>query len=122
MADMHVMTGDGERWNVIMHFAVPNVDNEGGVNYRTALVNSGLGGSTAMPKGDGPGQISTVESEQITVGELYEYSVMLPVDGTGQSTDGRRAMLRVQYATLKAAMIAVLRAQLKFFGHTESEV
>ena len=48
MSDMHVLEGDGTKWRIVMHFAVPNANNLVNVNYRTALVNSGLGGTTVL--------------------------------------------------------------------------
>ncbi len=122
MADMHVLTGSKNRWNVIMHFPIPNSNNPVSVNYRTALVNSGLGGFTQLVEGTGPGQITTAEKVQVESGELYEHSVEVFADGTGQSTGGRQALLREVYTVTKDAVIADLQDKLKFFGHTESEV
>ena len=121
MADIHVMAGDGERWSVIMHFTVPDTDNVAGVNYRTALVNSGLGGSTAMVEGDGPGQIATTEKEQIQTGVLCEHSFGFWVEGNGADAAVIRALLRKSYAREKALKIASLQSQLKYFGHTETQ-
>ena len=70
MADMHVIDGDGNRgYKVAMHIAVPNTNNAVGVNYRTALVNSGLGG-TQLTEGAGAGQITTAEKAQVDAGEV----------------------------------------------------
>ncbi len=121
MADIHVLTIDGNVCRLVMHFAVPNQPNDVDVNYRTALVNSGIGGSTIMVEGTEPGQIDMIEAGQIATGALYEHIAMIDINGVGQSTEGRRAMLRAQYIMLKAAVIASLQGQLKFFGHTESE-
>ena len=43
----------GNKWSVVMHFPVTNADNDIGVNYRTALINSGLGGTTRLKDGNG---------------------------------------------------------------------
>ena len=65
MADMHVLTGNGSKWRVVMHFAVPGGNNAAGVSWADALVNSGLGGMTEMAEGTGPGQIAAAEKSQI---------------------------------------------------------
>lgn len=122
MADMHVLTGNGNQYIVVMHFLVPNLNNSVSVNYRTALVNSGLGGTTQLTEGTGPGQILTAEKAQVESGELYEYPIKVSADGTGQSTSGRQELLRRIYTATKNAIISDLQDKLKFFGHTESEI
>ena len=121
MADMHVLDGDGSRVRVVMHFAVPDVNNAVGVNYRTALVNSGLGGTTELTEGTGAGEIATAEKASVESGELLEHSVNVSADGSGQTTGGRQALLRTLYTSIKSAVIADLQSRLKFYGHTESE-
>ncbi len=121
MADMHILDGDGSRWRVVMHFAVPSANNAVGVNYRTALVSSGLGGTTVMEEGTGDGQITAAEKGLIESGAVHEHSVQVSADGTGQTTGGRQALLRALYAAEEAATIARLQTQLRFFGHTESK-
>ena len=103
-----------------MHFAVPNANNAVGVNYRTALKNSGLGGSTAMVEGDGPGQIVTAEKEQIEAGALYEHRFGFSVEGNGAAPATIQAALRAAYVREEALKIAQLQEQLKYFGYTET--
>lgn len=122
VADIHVLAGNGEHWDIVMHFPVPDINNAVGVGYQYALVASGLGGTTAMTEGTAPGRITPIEKGKVEAGELYECPDVVSVDGCGQSNDGRQALLRARYAAAKASAIADLQAQLKFFGHTESEV
>ena len=122
MADMHVLDGDGSKWRVVMHFAVPNVNNAVGVNYRTALVKSGLGGTTQLADGTGPGQIMAAEKTLVESGAVLEHAMSVSVDGSGQTTGGRKALLRSLYTSTKNAVMANLQSRLKFYGHTESEV
>lgn len=125
MADMHVMTGDGKSWDVIFHIAVPDANNTVGVNWRTALVNSGLGGTTQLTEGVGPelaqGRISSTEKAQVEAGELIEKRIAFRVEGNGNSLAAVRANLRTRYTRVSAAVLADLQAQLKYFGHTEEE-
>ena len=122
MADIHVLTGDQNRsWSVVMHFNVPDATNEVGVNYRTALVTSGLGGSTALPDGDGTGgTISAAEKAEIEAGIKAEYSASVLVESGGTSPAEMRAMLRGEYARQNATAIANLQSRLRYFGHVEA--
>ncbi|MCP4248073.1 MAG: hypothetical protein GY778_13585 [bacterium] len=121
MADMHVLDGDGLRWRIAMHFAVPDANNAVAVNYRTALVNSGLGGSTVLTEGPGDGQITAVEKALVVAGEVYEHLASFLVESGGTATAELRASLRQFYSREKAAVIADLQRRLRYFGHTESE-
>jgi hypothetical protein len=123
MSDIHVLTGDGMTWSVVMHIPVPDANNSVGVNYRMALVNSGLGGTTSLTEdaGPGPGQISAAEKAQVEAGELYEHRVGFLLESGGTSQAEQRAALRGRYTREKAVEIARLQRQLRYFGHTESE-
>lgn len=122
MSDIHVLAGDGKQlWTIVMHFAVPNVNNSVAVNYRTALVNSGLGGATSMVEGTGPGEIATAEKASIETGALYERLVSFLAESGGSSNLELQASLRQLYTREKAATIANLQKKLRYYGHTESE-
>ena len=122
MSDIHILSGDGKgRWNVIFHFAVADANNAVSVNYRTALVNSGFGGTTSMTEGVGAGQISTAEKAQVEAGELYEYGTSLLVETGGTAALELQAMIRAEYTRLNTQIINDLQKRLKYFGHTESQ-
>jgi len=69
MSDYHVLTGskDGNAYEVVAHFPVPNVNNEAGVNYRTAII-QWLGGEqpSRCPF------IAQAEQDQLDAGAVYE--------------------------------------------------
>lgn len=125
MSDIHVLAGDGRgKFSVVMHFAVPDANNSaggGGVSWRTALINSGIGGSTSMTIGDGPAQITQAEADLIAAGELYEHRANFPLESAGTVPASQQAALRALCVRKKAATIADLQRRLKYFGHTESE-
>jgi len=122
MSNIHILTGDGKnKWTAVFHIAVPDTNNSVSVNYRTGLINSGLGGTSTMAEGDGPGQITTAELAQIASGELYECSVPLLIETGGTSVPELRTMLRSQYTKKKNAVLSDLQTRLRYFGHTESE-
>lgn len=122
MSDIHVMLGDGARnWRVIFHFPVADANNAVGVNYRTALVNSGLGGTTSMTEGVEAGQITTAEKAQVEAGELYEYGYALMPESGGTTAPQLQAQLRAVYTREKSRVTDDIQKRLKYFGHTESE-
>ena len=121
MADMHILAGGGDTFRVATHFAVPNQDNAVGVSYRTALVNSGQGGTTSMVEGAGAGQITTVEKAQIEAGEVVEHVESLRIEwGPDATAADVRTFIRHFYARRSVAVLKHLQDSLKYFGHTES--
>lgn len=122
MADIHVLAGDGNwHWQVAIHIAVPNEINDVSVPYQTALANSGLGGTSVMPTGDGAGHITTTELAQMAAGEVYEEVADFPISSGGQTPAEIRAALLEFCAALEPAVLADLQSRLRYFGHTESE-
>lgn len=116
MADMHVLAGDGlGRWVLVMHFSVPNIDNEVSVNYRTALVNSALGG-TSMTEGTGPGQISAAEKAQIDAGEIYEHSIRFLAESGANTLPELLAAAREAYAREETRVTAQFQKRLRYYG------
>ena len=122
MADIHVLTGNGKgRWSVVFHFPVPDIVNAAAVNYRAALANSGLGGTTAMPEGTGPGQISAAEKALVESGAVYEQGHVFLVESNGAAPAAIRIALRQTYAREQTECLADLQHKLRYFGHTESK-
>lgn len=122
MADIHTLTRDGDgQTRLVFHFPVPDIDNSVGVNYRIALVNSGLGGMSSLTEGTGAGQISSAELAQIAAGELYEHSISVPVESGGTSGPQLLATVRKFYLKAKDNVLNGLQQRLKYFGYTASE-
>lgn len=120
MADMHVLSGDGlYHWTLVMHFPVPNQVNDVNVNYRTALVSSGIGG-TSMTEGTGPGQISSAEKAQIDAGELYEHTISFLAESGATTLPQLLAAARAAYAQENARVTARLQKRLRYYGYTGS--
>lgn len=118
MADMHVLTGTDGRWQVVMHFPVPGGNNIAGVSWSEAVKNSGLGGSTGLPDGDGTdGTIGATEKTAVLAGTVLEHVGDFRVESGGSV----QATLREFYANEKVDMAAQLQRRLRYFGATESE-
>ena len=124
MSDMHVLTEVASgRFTIVMHFAVPIGNNSVGVPWSVALINSGIGGTTSLPDGDGTaGTINTAtEKIDIKAGTVFEHRKALLAESGGSSNLELQASIREFYAIEKTNILAVLQTELKYFGHTESE-
>ncbi len=104
-----------------MHFPVPDTNNDVAVNYRTALVNSGIGGSTVMAEGVGPGQILAAEKTAIEAGEVYEHVAPFRIESSGKTPAQLQRTIRGFLAQAKIDVVAELKRKLRYYGHTESE-
>ncbi len=121
MADMHATTGNQHGWAVVLHVDIPDTNNDVGLNYRTALITSGLGGSTSLPDGDGTGgTISAAEKALIESGAVVEHAETLRLESGGQSAAQLRVTLREMYAAQSASILAELQKKLRYFGYTEA--
>lgn len=121
MSHIHVLTGSGTQWSMVMHFPIPEANNDVGVSYRTALVNSELGGTTQLTEGTEAGQITPAEKALIESGGVYEYLTSFKVEGNGATPTAVQANFRRKYTRESALVLADLQAKLKYFGHTEEE-
>ena len=69
MADYHITSADvnGNRFNVVMHFPVPDLTNEAGTSYRTAMVEYQGGAPIASV-------LTNIGAEQtaLDAGEIFE--------------------------------------------------
>lgn len=125
MSDMHVVRGsvDGKSWDVVMHFTTPGGNNSVAVPWATALVNSGVAQPSNLPDGDGTqGTIDATEKAAVLAGTVVEHRVTLLLETGGTTNAELRATLRAYYTSQKASVQAELQKQLRYFGHTESEV
>lgn len=122
MSDIHVLAGDGRgKVSVVMHFAVPIGNNAVTVSWQDAIVNSGLGGATSMPIGNGDLQITQAEADLIAAGTLCEIRRSFQINSIADTADVRRDALRAFCTRKKAEAIADLQRQLQYAGYTESE-
>ncbi len=126
MSDIHILTGNNAgSITIAMHVPVPDVDNNVGVNYRTALVNSGIGldtetgRRTVLPTGTGPGEINPAEEALIDAGELFEFleSTSVPL---GTSNAQMIVIAENQYAATNNKLQQQIGERLRYFGHTMS--
>ena len=124
MSQWHVLSGsnDGNSYTVAFHVPVPSVVNRAGINYQTALVNSGLGGKTVMTTGTGPGQITSAELAEIQSGAVYEYLYQYGTNPSNTQAQDAAALgtLYTQFATAGGPVLGPLEKQLTYFGATSA--
>lgn len=117
MANMHVLQKNISEVEVVFHVAIPGAGvNSANVQWRTALVNSGVGGETKLPTGDGSaGTISAAELAQIQAGALYEVTRIVRPD----TVQGNLATyMDSLFATVSGEVLPILQDRLKWFGYT----
>jgi hypothetical protein len=120
VANWHALTGspDGNSFRIVYHVAIPATLNRAGISYQTALVNSGLGGKTTLPDGDGTsGTISAAEKTQVQAGSLYEYAEDFATN-PGEAAAALQARVDARYTALVSLVQGWLAKQLTYFGYT----
>lgn len=126
MTEIHILTGNNAgSITIAMHVPVPDANNDVGVNYRTALVNSGIGldtdtgRRTTLPVGTGPGEINPAEEALIDAGELFEFleSTRVP---PGASNAELIVIAQNQYALTNSNLQQQIGERLRYFGHVMS--
>lgn len=115
MSRLHILTGDANNtFIVICHAPTPIGNNAAGVAWNTAVANA-LKPVTRMSVGNGPGQITTAESNQIATGDVLEVSFQF-IDDPSWSTPTRTAQLNLIATDAVARTQNELAAKLKWFG------
>lgn len=117
MARMHILQSSGLNvYSVVVHATTPGGNNSAGVAWTTALQNSGLA-VTQMVVGNGPGQITQAEANQIAAGTLVEASFAWE-DNPAWTNQQRLDDLELRATQAVNEVLADYAARLKFFGHT----
>lgn len=104
------------RYDVVVHATTPAGNNSAGVSWSTALANAGLAVSS-LPVGNGPGQITTAENNQVTSGALIEARFQWD-DNPAWTTQQRTDDLNLRAGQAVSEVLAAYAARLKWFGQT----
>lgn len=122
MADIHILAGDGlHHWTLAFHFVVPDQNNDVGISYRTALINSGIGGVSQMVEGTGSGQITTAELASLQAGELYEFTLSFLAESGATNNAELLAAIRTEYAKHETPVLNHLKKRLCYYGYTAAK-
>lgn len=117
MAKIHILTGGGNNlYTAVIHTATPAGNNTAGIAWSTALQNSGMA-TTVMPIGNGAGQISQSESNQIAAGTLIEATTVWQNDPAWNTAE-RNADLDLRATQAVTEKLAALQVALALFGAT----
>lgn len=111
MANWHLRQGlhDENAYSVLFHIPIPGTGSTvGGVQWRTALIQSGIGGTTTMAVGETAGLITAAEKADIASGAIYEHLELVPTN-PGESN----AQLRVRIDSLYQARLPEIRSKLQ---------
>lgn len=120
MANWHALTGtlDGNSFRIVFHVAIPSATNAAGINYRTAIINSGIGGKTVLPDGDGTGgTIGATEKAAIQAGSLYEYAEDFATN-PAESAANLQARIDARWTALTTILQNQLSKTLTYYGYT----
>lgn len=118
MSSIHVLAGSTNHlYTAVIHVATPAGNNQVGVSWATALVNSGMNKSI-MTVGVGPGQISQAEHDQIVAGTIIE-AVMQWQDDPSFTTQQRLDDFTLRTSQASTDRLNQLAAQLTYFGYTQ---
>lgn len=119
MAKCHVLATSGANTQVALHITVPAGNNSAGIPWATVLKNSGIGGKTVLPDGDGTGgTISAAEKTSVvTNATVYEVVVSTPIPA-GMSAATANAFLDALHAAAVIEQQDNIQKQLAQFGFT----
>jgi hypothetical protein len=122
MAHIHVLdNAGGDNFNALVHIAVPAGNNSVGVSWKTCWLAS-LGAAAPASKllvGNGPGQISQAESNQISGGDLMEFDFQF-TDDPNSTQATRDANIDAVALSVQTQRLADLRSRFKFYGYTRA--
>lgn len=116
MSKIHVLTGAGGAYTVVVHAPVPTGTNTVGVTWKAALIGAGLN-VTAMNEGNGAGQITTAEKATVEAGDVVEGHFTWG-DIPGADNQTLVADLALRADQLIAELLARLSVRLRYFGYT----
>jgi hypothetical protein len=113
MSNYHVLTTNApdSEIRVAFHLAIPDTTNSAGVNYRTALLQSGMASGTP----DSAVPWLTTEQADLDSGALYELVETVQVDGS-LTKAAKRDIVDARYTALAAKVPGKIQAELDWWG------
>jgi hypothetical protein len=118
MARCHVLTAANGLTTVVFHIAVPAGNNAVGTPWPEVVVNSGIGGTTSLPSGDGTGgTIAAAELAQIEAGTVFEVQDRIPMP-EGMTGAQANAHLDAHHAAKTTEAEGLFQERGRYFGYT----
>lgn len=116
MSKIHVLESDGGgNYRIIIHVAVPAGNNSAGVSWKNCVLATRVGGSTSLPVGAGPGEITQTEKDSITSGDVIEISTVIKAESGGATPESLERMVDQEALSYKQELMA----RLKYYGYTK---
>lgn len=120
MGKVHVLTTNGQTSTLVYHIPTPAGSNAAGTPWADCLKNSGIGGVTRLPDGDGSGgTIVAAEKTSVQDGSVYEVQDSAVIPG-GLSAAQANAFLDALHAAKTAEVQPQLQQRLNYFGYTRT--
>lgn len=122
MAKVHILETMGGGTRLVYHITVSNGSNIAGISWVNATKNSGVGGTTILPDGDGTGgTVSSAEKTSIVAGSVYEAVDTVGIDQIRTDTAAHANVdLDALHAAKTTEVQALLQARLNTFGYTRT--
>jgi hypothetical protein len=119
MPKIHVLEGSTNNiYSVVVHAPTPAGNNAAGVSWTVAIANSGHAVSS-LPVGNGPGQISQSELNQVQSGALIEAALQWQ-DVPSWTQAERDADLDLRANQAVTAILSDYQARLNLYGMTRT--
>lgn len=120
MAKIHIISGSNNTFQAVVHAPTPAGNNDAGVTWKTAIANSATRVSV-MPIGNGSGQITTAEANQVAGADIIE--AVVPFQDNPDSDPAWDTTKRAAYLLLigNRAIVELtdqFRRDLRLFGLT----
>lgn len=100
--------------NAVFHVPIPNANNEVGMNWRTAVIESQGGADNITSV---LGNISSDELTALKNGSIYEHVVSVKLGSLNLTNAERLAKVEDTYISTKASIIAEKQITLNFYGY-----
>jgi hypothetical protein len=122
MATVHVLENVGNNnFRCVLHAAIPAGNNAVATPWKTCYLATFLPGApaTVLPIGNGAGQISQNEANQVSSGDTMEFDFIF-TDDPNLNTADRNALIDAVAVSVRANKLAELQARLKYYGYTRA--
>lgn len=122
MPSVHVLeNAGGNNFRCLLHTAIPTGNNAVGTPWKTCFLAMFLPNTptTLLSVGNGAGQITQNEANQVASGDLMEFDFVF-TDDPALSTADRNALIDAVATSVRTNKLAELQARLKYYGYTRA--
>ena len=117
MAKIHVLSGDGSAYNLVVHTTMPTGNNTVGNSWKACYLADSSRVSTLVA-GAGLGQILATEATDVSAGNIIELTMSIPGKPDGSSYTLAQLDAFVDFKVNQE--LSNLQVKYKFFGFTRA--